>query len=89
MNPFITAIPSIIGGLAVALITWLIRVIRKHDQTHDDTNVRLQKIEAEFRPNGGNSQRDLQEAMYATMRQLAQKNGLKPLPHPSKRKRHP
>ena len=76
VNYFLMGLETASATLVVALVMWVIKLIKKHGQAHEDIPKRLEKIEAEFRPNGGYSQHDRQEAIYELMVQLAARQGL-------------
>lgn len=79
MNYVFTGAETAVAALVVALIMWVIKLVKRHADAHEEIpelGRRLEKIEAEFRPNGGYSQHDRQEAMYELLVQLATRDGV-------------
>lgn len=70
------------GGI-IAGLAYLVR----HGRDHEETRDRLARIEAEFRPNGGTSARDLQEDLLAALHHMARAQGIDPPPRRSRPRR--
>lgn len=82
---------SLVSGLAVALVLWVVKILKSHKAAHDrtedfehTTTTRLNRMETEFYPDSGKSLWDRIDATYNLMAQIAQQQGHYVRPQPLK-----
>ena len=87
----VTIFQSMISGLGVAGVLWIMKILKKHREAHEKTEElqiktaqRLDRVESEFYPDSGKSLWDRMEATYNLLAQVAQQQGHYVRPQPIK-----
>jgi hypothetical protein len=90
-----SVIESSASVVVAAAVLGAARALWRHQQDHEDTRAhltaqdeRLDRIESEFYPNGGESSRDLQEDLMAALIAMAREQGIRLPPRRSRPKGH-
>lgn len=90
----VAMLQSLLSGLGVALVIWVVKILKSHKAAHErtedsqaNTAARLDRMEKEFYPDSGKSLWDRLDSTYNLLAQIAQQQGHYVRPQPIKEDR--